>query len=87
MKKKYYIITILSVCLIVIIYFIPIPTNKMCGESPICWYKFGVYNYEYNAESGGNTILGGNIFIHRKLGGFWEYLGFKKVNCEIVEDI
>lgn len=81
MKK--YLKFFLAFCLVVIItlYFIPIPTKKMCGESPLCWYKYGVYNYEYDAESGGNTYLGGNIHLYQKVGGVQEFFMFKKVHC------
>ncbi|WP_374461635.1 hypothetical protein [Chryseobacterium taeanense] len=81
MKKKYFILIVSIIIFFVIAYFIPIPTNTMCGESPLCWYKFGVYCYEYDAESGGNTHLGGNIHIYSKVGGFTEYLGLKDIDC------
>lgn len=81
-KKKYHIVIVTVLISFIIIYFVPIPTNKMCGESPICWYKFGVYSYEYDAESGGNTYLGGNIYIYQKIGGIQEYFGIKKIICQ-----
>lgn len=68
-NKKYYTIAFAFIIICcVIMYFIPIPTHEMCGESPLCWYKFSVYNYEYDAESGGNTYFGGNIYISKSWG-------------------
>lgn len=82
-KKKYIISSIIVLILFLVAFFVPIPTNIMCRESPICWYRFGVYRYEYNAESGGNTSFGGNIYLYQKIGGIQEYLGLKEVECDL----
>lgn len=60
-------------------YFFPIMTDRRYGESPLCWYKFGVYACEYNSESGGNTFLGGSIHIYFRVGGVAEYLLLKDI--------
>ena len=76
MKK---IILKIVLCLIflssgILLYFFPIMTEKMYSDLvPLCWYKFAVYACEYNAESGGNTALGGNIHITFQVGGMAEY--------------
>ncbi len=55
------------------LYFFPIMTNKMHGDSPLCWYRLAVYVCEYDAETSGNTILGGDIFLYYKVGDLAEY--------------
>jgi len=72
-RKNILVISIAFSILFLMMYFIPIPTEKMCGESPVCWCRFGVYNYEYNDETGGNTYFGGNLSLSTKIGGVLEY--------------
>lgn len=45
----------------------------------MCWYRFGVYNYEYDDETGGNIDFGGSIYLGRKIGGIQEYFLLKKI--------
>lgn len=44
------VIFILSFVSIIVLYYYPFKTDKQCGESSLCWVKFGVYTYDYNSE-------------------------------------
>lgn len=81
MKKNKKILFISIILFFVIIYYYPFTTDKQCGELSLCWVKFGVYEYDYDSEVG-NRYFGTDMQFYDKIGGFWEYIGLKKINCK-----
>ena len=74
-RIKWGVISLINFILFIMLLFhFPIMMNKMYSDLvPLCWYKFPVYACEYNDESGGNTALGGSIYITFQVGGMAEY--------------
>jgi hypothetical protein len=73
-------VVFLSLVALIIIYYYPFETDKKCGESSLCWVKFGVYTYDYNSEAGA-SYFGKDIQFGEKVGGVYEYLGLKEISC------
>jgi len=81
--KKIFLRMLLLLCTVLFfvgLYFHPFETNKQCGELSLCWVKFGVYEYDYDSEVG-KAYFGKDIQFYRKVGGFWEYVGLKEIDC------
>ena len=79
-KIKWGFISLINfILLILLLCHFPIMTNKMHGESPLCWYRFAVYVCEYDSETSGNTTLGGDIFLYYKVGVVAEYFLLQKI--------
>ena len=83
MRKKIRkgILSIFILFIIIITYFYPFETDKRCGELSLCWVTYGVYTYDYDSEQG-NPYFGRDIIFYEKVGGFWEYIGLKEINCQ-----
>ena len=74
-------------------WFIPIDSEN-CGESPIRRLRFSVYEWDGVGETEQvhykdilfsfdqvGVIWWGAQGAHKKIGGFWEYIGVKPINC------
>ena len=73
-------VIILSFISVTVLYYYPFETDKQCGESSLCWVKFGVYTYDYNSEDS-RTYFGKDIQFGEKVGGIYEYFGLKEIIC------
>ena len=60
-------------------WFVPFEYHNdgYCGESPLYRYKLGIYLCEYDDEAGPG------IHCYYKRGDFWNYIGLKKLDCEV----
>ncbi len=82
--KKFRLVKLLIFILLFVamltLYYYPFETDRQCGESSLCWVKFGVYTYDYNSEDG-RTYFGRDIQFGEKVGGVFEYFGLKEIDC------
>ena len=69
----------------IIIYFFPFPnvSHNEEGKYQYCRYRLAVYEFHYiEAEGEGygksDTFIG-KIILKKKVGGFFEYFGIKKI--------
>ena len=75
------VLTILITIIVVIGWLVPFQYNNngYCGEDALYRYKFGVYSCDLNEEAHPD------FQCWRKMGGFWSYIGLKKLDCESKE--
>jgi hypothetical protein len=83
MKKKIkkLLLVVFVIIFLVILYYYPFPIDKECSLLPLCRVKFGVYAYDSYSYSIEKSYFGTGIHFHEKVGGFWEYLGLKDIEC------
>ncbi|WP_271784856.1 hypothetical protein [Aquimarina algiphila] len=77
------------------IWFVPIHVGQI-GESPVCKFRFQVFEYEVHDYSGYGNIQDllirtvpvkyGAFDFYKKIGGWKEYFGLKKAEYQTYEE-